>query len=903
MTARIAYIAFLAFIIPVAALVFPLSTWAASGNVQTCNPNTSCVVGEFLYNDSYAPITNATCNITSRNPDGTFFLNSQVMTVSSQGDGWYSRDFTTPATKGTYRTQVCCTAGSDFLCLDKTFEVKDELTSNTVASSVWSYSNRSLSTFGTVITDIWNNASRTLTGANSDANIADIRKVTKETRNLVEQIVNKPVVETVTEEAPDLQVKLKETEGVATKLFVNTQQINSKVGLTKLKWDELETSEVLDITQEIGKKLGAENDSETQSIFGQIGFLKKYWDWDLLEVMTNQAKAIKKVLLSIQKEADSSSAKASYDKLKTLVGLLSQFESLIGDSKGTSGQKTLFATIKDTKALAESLDKTKGEVELILSKWDSYKPVSKQRKLNELSRKVSLVNRIPNVERSLLISDYTTDKELRNKSYFVLGIISSNKKLLAAKGKSALSNTWLEIGSVVFKSLITNPSTIISQKAPLKYYLPQEVKEEHIIEVDEDLSVKYDPERGEYFVTGEFLLAPSETKTVSVKVQDVWTLNEKEIESLRKQVSELSKPLDRTSYFAQGVTLKSDIDVSLDKALELTKANTTPEAKIRAYREAKIEIKAAKEKIEKLKELVTQAGSIGAFFGFVGGSQTLAVWGLIIIISASFIFLTLYMRILIRNEKAVLASKEALVAKEKNDKIQNGHDGNGHSDHNAYLRRAFRVASIFLIFGIGSGLILGILVGRIVLPGDSTPVVGESKVLGTVASESKPSKEICETLLKEEKVLGVKEDERVKIVVPQGSSINVRSSPKLSSSVLTRIKKTAEFIKLDQKDGWVKIAVEENLDITEGWVSEEFVKDLPIQSEKLLNKAEVTQTVVIADTPTGFLRVRLSPWGEEITQVHPGDTFTLIKEIDKWFQIELRDGVLGWIYSEYATKG
>ena len=57
--ARIAYMAFLALIIPVAALVFPLNTWAASGNVQICQPSASCTVGEFLYDDSYNPILDA----------------------------------------------------------------------------------------------------------------------------------------------------------------------------------------------------------------------------------------------------------------------------------------------------------------------------------------------------------------------------------------------------------------------------------------------------------------------------------------------------------------------------------------------------------------------------------------------------------------------------------------------------------------------------------------------------------------------------------------------------------------------------------------------------------------------------------------------------------------------------
>ena len=53
-------------------LVFPTSALAAaSSEYQTCAPSTTCTVGEFLYDDVYAPIATATCTLTARYPDGT----------------------------------------------------------------------------------------------------------------------------------------------------------------------------------------------------------------------------------------------------------------------------------------------------------------------------------------------------------------------------------------------------------------------------------------------------------------------------------------------------------------------------------------------------------------------------------------------------------------------------------------------------------------------------------------------------------------------------------------------------------------------------------------------------------------------------------------------------------------
>ncbi|HSA84436.1 MAG TPA: PEGA domain-containing protein, partial [Patescibacteria group bacterium] len=62
------------------------------------------------------------------------------------------------------------------------------------------------------------------------------------------------------------------------------------------------------------------------------------------------------------------------------------------------------------------------------------------------------------------------------------------------------------------------------------------------------------------------------------------------------------------------------------------------------------------------------------------------------------------------------------------------------------------------------------------------------------------------------------------------------------------------------------------------------------------------KTVVILDTPTGFLRVRDSINGAEIGQVSPGDVYEYLDEQQGWIQIKLKDGTSGWISGEYTEK-
>jgi hypothetical protein len=61
-------------------------------------------------------------------------------------------------------------------------------------------------------------------------------------------------------------------------------------------------------------------------------------------------------------------------------------------------------------------------------------------------------------------------------------------------------------------------------------------------------------------------------------------------------------------------------------------------------------------------------------------------------------------------------------------------------------------------------------------------------------------------------------------------------------------------------------------------------------------------TVLILDTPTGFLRVRDSIGGAEIGRVNPGEEYKYMDEREGWFEIKLNDGTTGWISNQFAKK-
>ena len=636
-SAQNANFAILALACATAALVLPSHIGAAVGATNQCTAGKSCRVGEFLYNDSYALITTAACTITSKNPDGTSFLNGIAMTSSS---GFYQYDFTAPATTGYYPTQVCCTSGSDFLCLDKSFEIvtaATSLTTSDIASAVWGYSSREVTNLGTVVRDVWSYTNRTLAGTDS-TNLDIVVKQSKENRLLMEKLVNQPVIQNSLTETADLTTKLESTSQVLGQLYINHQYILSKVGVLALNWNNLRSDEILANLADLAKLQGNE---------GEIEGLKKSWGWPEISTLSSQNTQVKASLASVQAMLSTSGkSSAAYQVLKSALKGLETGEKIIGQSTDLAGAGTTYGQLKQVQILAEAWEGKKSRLDRLLTGWNATNETAAKIKTDDIYREIMALNQVPKVDQVLAsqFKDVSDQKKLKNRVLGLRAVVEVNKLLLARNQGTSLVNTWLEEGSVVFKTLITNPSQIISQEVPLKYYLPPEVKQEDIIDHDSAVEVKYDTEKGQLFVEGKITVAPGETKTIMVRVQDIWKISQTEIDSIRKQIQELSKPLEKTAFFAQGVTLAADTNASLDKVVALQQAAVTPEQKIKAYREANIEMTAAKEKLAKLRDIVTQAGSSGTLFGFIGGAQVIAVWGLIIVAVAGFVFLALYMR-------------------------------------------------------------------------------------------------------------------------------------------------------------------------------------------------------------------------------------------------------------------
>ena len=78
----------------------------------------------------------------------------------------------------------------------------------------------------------------------------------------------------------------------------------------------------------------------------------------------------------------------------------------------------------------------------------------------------------------------------------------------------------------------------------------------------------------------------------------------------------------------------------------------------------------------------------------------------------------------------------------------------------------------------------------------------------------------------------------------------------------------------------------------------------PSPKPGIVSREPAKPYVLIGDTPTGFLRVRVNPstTGSEIGRVKPGEKYSLLDTKDTWFQIQFDATQSGWISGQYAGK-
>jgi hypothetical protein len=115
---------------------------------------------------------------------------------------------------------------------------------------------------------------------------------------------------------------------------------------------------------------------------------------------------------------------------------------------------------------------------------------------------------------------------------------------------------------VIYNILAVNSTDTIKEEE-VKLFLPKEIRMEDVVDAA-GLKVDYDVQENLYFVTGKVSLEPKESRTLKVKLKDVWKIHEQDIQEIKEQVDLSIERLKDTEYYDLAKVKKESLMQRLD---------------------------------------------------------------------------------------------------------------------------------------------------------------------------------------------------------------------------------------------------------------------------------------------------------------------------------------------------
>jgi len=132
--------------------------------------------------------------------------------------------------------------------------------------------------------------------------------------------------------------------------------------------------------------------------------------------------------------------------------------------------------------------------------------------------------------------------------------------------------------------VVVNPAEKKTKDTPIKYYLPQELRAEDILNTS-GLELDYDVDQGAYYIHGKTDMEPKESKTIKIEVKDVWRINPEEINLLKDQIENNVAMVEGKDYYEASVLLQERMIRKLDYILsQQNNYSDNVERRIEEYR-------------------------------------------------------------------------------------------------------------------------------------------------------------------------------------------------------------------------------------------------------------------------------------------------------------------------------
>ena len=176
--------------------------------------------------------------------------------------------------------------------------------------------------------------------------------------------------------------------------------------------------------------------------------------------------------------------------------------------------------------------------------------------------------------------------------------------------------------SVTLKVSASNPSEFQEQTLAVKSYLPKGIRPENVINAG-GLEIGYDVKKGQCYVHKELVLPPKGSANFNVEIDDIWLVNEEDLERQRDYVYKLRDQLLKSDYAETARAVVGEIEAKVQSVLDKQEENliekVPPIEHIGAYELNQETIGEIKEDIGILESMVMALLKGGSSGGDAGG--------------------------------------------------------------------------------------------------------------------------------------------------------------------------------------------------------------------------------------------------------------------------------------------
>jgi hypothetical protein len=157
--------------------------------------------------------------------------------------------------------------------------------------------------------------------------------------------------------------------------------------------------------------------------------------------------------------------------------------------------------------------------------------------------------------------------------------------------------------TIRYKIEVENPTTSQSTKVKHKYYMPEEVKPQHVLDA-QGFEVRFDQQKNQPFLFKEEEIPQGEKRAYIITIMDVWSVPQRDIDYLRKRAAYAYDFL-KTSKYKDSATILFDGANSYLVGIEQSQGqNREIKEHISAFRANQKSLNSARTNVENLEKLL-----------------------------------------------------------------------------------------------------------------------------------------------------------------------------------------------------------------------------------------------------------------------------------------------------------